>query len=453
MIKENKRLILIFLIALVLRLILFLAAGSWQNRDTETRIALSDTKSYTKIALNLVKNKIFSRSESPPYHPEMFYTPIYPLFLASIYSILGYKPYIPILLQLLIGSATCLFVYKVGKILFNERTALLAGLFLAFEYSNILYSNVLLTENLFIFLFVVHVFFLVKYLTTDIKKWLVYSALFLGLSTLTRPISVYFFLFLIMIFLAYFRKNLIQGILKYFTFTLIFLGVLAPWIARNYAVSGKPLVSTVQEQILGWGIYTVSETFIIPKDPPQEEDCALVQSSRSEEFESISRKNTNISLKSLSREYLFATLRFFLNPGSSNYPRLLGLSYSEVEEKDIESLGKTPWKSVKVAIQKKSVLERFIFFYCISFLLFLYITMGVGVYKAIREKKWKGLFLIIIVIMYFTIPSVSIAITQRYRVPIMPFVILLSSYGIGFLHTVVFRRKKSKSNLRILSYI
>ena len=256
------------------------------------------------------------------------------------------------------------------------------------------------------------------------------------LSTLTRPVSVYFFVFLTVIFLAYYRKKLKKGIFRYLAFFLILLAVLAPWIARNYAVSGKLLVSTQQERIIGWSIYAIPETFIRPKETAQQEGSALVQDPRPEKTETITKKSTINTLKSLSKEYFFATVRFFLNPGSSNLPRLLGLSYSEIEEKDIESLGTTPWESVKLAIQKKTVLERFIFFFCISFLLFLYATMSVGAYKAIRQKKGKALLLILIIIIYFTIPSVSIAMTQRYRVPIMPYVILLSSYGIGFLHTV-----------------
>jgi hypothetical protein len=69
----------------------------------------------------------------------------------------------------------------------------------------------------------------------------------------------------------------------------------------------------------------------------------------------------------------------------------------------------------------------------------------VGAYKAIRQKKGKALLLISIIIIYFAIPSVSIAMTQRYRVPIMPYVILLSSYGIGILYTV-FKKKNLKQS-------
>lgn len=441
MIKEDKRLVTIFLIALALRMILFIAVGFWQEEVYEKRIGHIDSTVYKKLALNLAKNGVFSRSESPPYQPEIFMTPLYPSFLASIYIISGYKPYIAVLLQIFIGSATCLLIYKLGKILFDERTALLAGLFTAFEYSGILYSNILITETLFNFLFAVHVIFLMKFLKSDRIKWLAYSAVFLGISSLTRAASVYFFMFLVVIFGVHFRKNLKKGIMKYSAFTLIFLAVLSPWVARSYRVSGKFMVSSAQNKVLDWSFDELREIFKERNATFQDVDSVQDTNLRKTNQGKLSKKRIFNTFK----RYIYRTLRFLLIPSSSSYFKLLDLPHKEMK---IEELGGTPWESIKLTIQKKSKQERFVFVLCVSFLLFLYFTMSVGVYRAIKKNKKETLLLIIIIIIYFMIPALSISWTQRYRVPIMPYVILLSSYGMVYVQKVF---KKTKSPKRAKS--
>jgi len=255
---ERKRLIIIFLIALSLRLTLFLAVGPWQHKVLKERIIISDSYRYNKTAVNLLENNAFSISKSSPYVPDIEITPIYPFFLASLYAIFGYKTYIVILSQLIIGSITCLLIYKIGRTLFNEKIALLASLFLAFEYSSIFFSNMLMTETLFTFLFIVHIYFLVKFLMVDNNRGLIYSAIFLGLSTLCRPVSIYFFLFLLGTFYFHFKKNLRVGILKYSILTLVYLLTIAPWMIRNYIVSDKFIVSSMQENVLGWRLFSES---------------------------------------------------------------------------------------------------------------------------------------------------------------------------------------------------
>ena len=81
---------------------------------------------------------------------------------------------------------------------------------------------------------------------------LVYSALFLGIAALCRPVIVYFFIFLLGVFYLQFRKNLRAGILKYSMLILIFSLTLVPWMIRNYIVFGKFLVSSIQDKVLIW---------------------------------------------------------------------------------------------------------------------------------------------------------------------------------------------------------
>jgi len=55
--------------------------------------------------------------------------------------------------------------------------------------------------------------------------------------------------------------------------------------------------------------------------------------------------------------------------------------------------------------------------------------MFFGIYASISSNKFIEVTLLISIILYFAIAAGPFARTDRYRVPIMPYIILLSSYG------------------------
>jgi hypothetical protein len=55
--------------------------------------------------------------------------------------------------------------------------------------------------------------------------------------------------------------------------------------------------------------------------------------------------------------------------------------------------------------------------------------MFFGIYAAINRNKVIEVTLLISIILYFAIAAGPFTRTDRYRVPIMPYIILLSSYG------------------------
>jgi 4-amino-4-deoxy-L-arabinose transferase-like glycosyltransferase len=438
--KESKRYIAVFLLALGLRVALFLAIGSWRSDVLEKRILVGDPVSYHQIGTNIAKNRVFSTAVAPPYAPDISRTPLYPLFLGALYAISGYRPYVAILVQILVGSVTCLIVYKIGKIIFDDRAALLSGLFAAVEYSSISFSNTLFTETLFTFFFVLHFLFLVKFLKSGGTRWLVYSAVFLGLSTLTRPVSAYFFIVLIGVILVRFKKTMRKGIMISTAFTLIFLATLSPWMVRNYIASGKFLISSAQEEVIHWIFYNVSRSHKLDQTATQDKK-AVADPQPKLEARTGSGKRENIrAALSDSKRYITGIVRFFLTPGSSTYPRLLGLPYREMK---YGLLRRKPWEMVPLTLQHKSQLEGFIFLSSLGFLLLLYSAMIPGTRAAKRENKLTAVLLISILI-YFAIASGSFTVTERYRVPIMPFVILLSCRGMVHIRDAYMDHKARK---------
>ncbi len=122
----RKKLLLIFGIAFVTRVVLFLAICPWQETVQEERIIFKDAVHYHDLAINLLEHQTFSDSTQVPYLPNWERVPVYPSFLASVYSIFGYYPFIAIFLQVIIGSITCVLAYKIGIHLFDEKTSFMS---------------------------------------------------------------------------------------------------------------------------------------------------------------------------------------------------------------------------------------------------------------------------------------------------------------------------------------
>lgn len=445
---ESKRLIIIFFIALSLRLVLFLAVGSWNDEVLKERIFNPDAKGYHNIAINLLENNAFSSKESPPYIPNIFRTPIHPFFIASVYTLFGYKPYIAIFFQLIIGSITCILTYKIGKTAFNEKIAFLASLLMALEYSSILYSNMLLTETLFTFLFITHIYFLIKFIKENNNKMLVYSSVLLGISTLCRPISIYFFIFLIPVFFLHFRKSLRKGTLRYAILTLIFFLTVTPWMVRNYQVSGKFMVSSAQEKALRWYLpYLIKNRQKLKE--AQSRQMERVKNTNSDRLKTRSENqrisNNIINVMSTdAKRYLKGMAYFFMATSKSPYCLLLGFPYNT------ENVDKRKGflDMVKIKLHTRSIQEQFLLYSIIGYLFFIYFTMCCGIYMSIRKEGFLAIVLFLSILAYFVIATGAIGHDGRYRAPIMPYIILLASYGIIQIQE---RRRKYKVEFKNMS--
>lgn len=432
--NEYKKLILIFLIALSLRMLFFIVVGSWHDNVMEERILpFGDARGYHSIAVSIVQNKPL---------PGVMDAPIYLSFIASLYAIFGYKPYIPIIFQIIMSALTCIFLYKIGRKIFHEKTALFAGLFLAFDSLSIFYSNHLFVGTMFTFIFIFHIYFLMKFLMEKNIRALVYSAIFLGLSTLCKTVSIYFPILLIWPFFIYFRNNLRKGILTFSILMSIYLLMITPWMLRNYIVTDRFLFSQYQTDILSGFIPNIMDAINPPhsiKSSPIEKEAYPQQTEKVQnqgsnysktriEAQAITTKKIIKAVLADTESRIKGVVRYFIILDSGPFIKTLGLqAYVMTPETWNEGF----LEAVKVAIQKKSKLEWFYICFRITVLFYLYSTVCFGIYNAIRKKKFKEVVLFVSVIVYFVIASAGQASTYRanYRIPIMPYMIILSCYG------------------------
>ncbi len=158
----NKSTITLFSTALLLRIGMFIAIEA-NPAGFANRFISPDVLEYHRIAQNLANNGIFSDSPSAPHNPRLERTPLYPLFIAAHYLTGTYGGHLAIVFQILLSSLTGVLTYWIGRQWFSERIAFIAGIILACDYTGILYSNTFYSETLFTLLFLLHIYFLGKY--------------------------------------------------------------------------------------------------------------------------------------------------------------------------------------------------------------------------------------------------------------------------------------------------
>ena len=213
----NRNVWLIFLLAALIRIVFIMAV---EHAPLE-----NDARDYDTIGYNLSQGKGYINNEGKPsaYRP-----PIYPLFLGAVYSIAGHNLMAVRLLQAVLGAFICIFLYRIAKIIFDEKTAKLSGFLCCFYLPLIENTAQLMTETLFTLLIMSG---LLLTITKKNRFNLFLSGLMFGLSLLTRPFIIFFSPFLLFWTMQNSKIEKIKSVTMLCAGILI---VLLPWTCRNY---------------------------------------------------------------------------------------------------------------------------------------------------------------------------------------------------------------------------
>ena len=132
----------IFLAALALRLLdLYFASRSspfFCSFNTDDRV-------YHEWALRIAQGTF---TDGRPF----FLSPLFPYVLGLVYALFGAAPLAGLLLQAVLSSVTCCFIAAVGRTLCGTRAGILAGAAAALYGPFIFFTEILLSETLHLFL-------------------------------------------------------------------------------------------------------------------------------------------------------------------------------------------------------------------------------------------------------------------------------------------------------------
>ncbi len=196
---------------------------------------IMDEKYHDEWAKEISQGSLFKRV---PFYR----APAYPYFLGLIYTIFGHEYYLARLIGIIIGSVSCMLIYLIAKELFSHQIGILSAL-LACIYGMFLYfDSMLLTVNLEIFFCLLGMLWIFKWLKDKENKDIILAGLFWGLASITRPnFLVFIVVFAIFMFINFNRKPLGSRLTPIVLFITGMVPIILPVLLIN-TIIGKDLI-------------------------------------------------------------------------------------------------------------------------------------------------------------------------------------------------------------------
>jgi len=232
--REVALLAMILAIALVLRLAWITVADPQPSAITS-----GDPFFYDVFARFLAAGEGFVRigGQATAQWP-----PGYPALLAVVYKVFGHEIILAKLLNVLLGTTTCLLAYLIGKRVFNRTAGLAAALALTVFPSQVFSPTLVMSEVPTTFLVALFVC-LVVFFAIDSLSWQRAAAIgaFIGVITYVRGETIFLALPLVVVW-AVASRSFLSG-LRYGGIALVTTGlVILPWVIRNWVEMGYPIL-------------------------------------------------------------------------------------------------------------------------------------------------------------------------------------------------------------------
>jgi tetratricopeptide (TPR) repeat protein len=227
----------LFVFAFALRLTYLFQVG-----DTAFfKFPVGDSVTYDRWALDIQKDWVG--------HEVFYQAPLYPYFLAVLYSVVGHSLWAVRVVQAALGSAACVLLALAGRTFFSPIVAAVAGVLLAVYAPAIFFDGLVHKASLDLFLMTTLLLSLAMVEKDRTARWPVFwTGVALGALALTRENA----LVLVPVLVAWMGTRSPSGKLDRALGSRIacfFVGiglVLSPVLARNYAVGREVFVTTSQ---------------------------------------------------------------------------------------------------------------------------------------------------------------------------------------------------------------
>jgi 4-amino-4-deoxy-L-arabinose transferase-like glycosyltransferase len=219
-----------------------------------------DAIGYENTAINVIRGQGFLAPEGRSYNP-----PLYPLFLAGVYSVFGLRNYLALkMIESLIGALTCGWVYLLGLTLFGRNAGRLAGFIAIFYPFLVYYTGVVLSENLFTFFLMAGSVCLAVLAQQGFRwRYALGGGILLGLATLTRPMTLALPAILVVWAMLTFPARQQRTWFTAVVVSLALILTVLPWSIRNYIIHHQVVPVSTRDGIAFWG----SNNPVVADDP------------------------------------------------------------------------------------------------------------------------------------------------------------------------------------------
>lgn len=396
--------VIIFFFALSLRLIYIFFFVGFETPP------VSDGKYFDQVAVNLAEGNGFSLQ---PGIPTTRKPPVFTVFLAIIYKIFGHSYSAARFLQSVLGACIPLITYIMAKSIFDNRTALIAGIISSIDPALIMFCGVFFSEILLTLTTMFFTLFLLKENKGPNLKNAVLSGMLLGLSISIRPLFIFMLIF---VFLWKFlvtkdhKKSFVFGM----TVLVTSLIVMSPWAVRNYIVYKKFVPLTTTTGLALWlSNDPASEGFVRNRSAAPR----YVETRTESDGDSYSDILVNNSRDEKEIDDMF--LKMFIEKIKKSPAVFINL----IPQKLIAFWdGFHFFSYFSPTVMKKKIIARIGYF-----VIFPFTVIG----AVISKNKWRDLLIFYILTINLNIFAVIFYADYRFRLPVMPYFIILSAVAYG----------------------
>lgn len=376
---------------------------------------------YHYYAQNILSGKGFSYSDAGVDYLDVYRVPGYSLFLALVYKIFGNHYFPVMLIQVFLNAAVCVFIFYITKRYFSLKFSYAISFAVAIYPFTAVFVPTIYAETLCIFLFSLGLFLFEKARASENLLLFSFSGITFGYCLLVRPGTALFpfFITIAYLFVANLRK--IWKYLLVFNFCVVLIW--APWVVRNYLVTGKFIPLTIEgNEMLFWSTGAIGKYFETRMSNPkfigelvevkQKLDASgLSGLQKTIEYEAFFFEYAVKNIKDNPFLYLFATIR--------RIPRMW--ISSPVADDVSHNYGYEIMKSRRV--------ERRILFSLIKYFLTGCLILAVyGIW--LLRRRWREFIFLLLPIIYFSLTHMFLLAEARYTLPARPYLIVFTIIGV-----------------------
>ncbi len=369
-----------------------------------------DAATYSEQAASLAEGNWLRRGQGPFWQP-----PLYPYFLGVIKLVFPESfYYVSRFAQALIGSLTCVLLYLVGRRLFGSGVGFIGGL-IAAVYGPLIYFDArLLPAGLATFFALVSLLLLMRAVDRPTRLIFMTAGFALGLASLTAAILASLIPGVAIWLFYWLRKKVAQVVVAFLLGAVL---AIAPVTLRNYIIGGDFVTIS----------YNGGVNFYIGNNANAEQTLTLRPGWEWEELVALPLREgiTRPSAKSL---FFYRQALEYMQNAPLDYMGLLAAKTAQFWRGDEIERNQEMYYWRKYS----SVLAGTLWKRGVAFPFGLVSPLALlGLIVYIRRQ---GITLPVLFVLGYSFAVISFFVAARYRLPIVPLLILFAAYGGSWLY-------------------
>lgn len=389
----------------------------------------SDASEYDSLAQKILTGQFMPVNKLSTGDIEITRPPGYPLFLVFAYLILGNSFNSARIMQAILAAFVVFFVFLLGKDIFkSDKIGYISAFCYAVYPSLLIYTGLLYTETVFTSFLIITMYILNLAIREKKARFFISTGAFIGITSLISSRSMFFPVLILFGFLFIFKRKAL-AFLAVFYIVCVMVIAISPWTIRNYFVSGGKFIFLENYNQSGTSLWWALNPYgLVDWSYYYDEQGALRKPFDHlpvEERPAAMHKEAISFLKKYPYNFFkYSPKRFFLLWFSGHSYYIGGL------EKSL----RLSWKDREYTKVVLKVLLLFINLFFI-FLGFLGICLNL--------KNLKETFALWLPVLYFTLLHTFYVTGARAQIPMIPFMLIFSSYTMIFIKDKLKKQKIS----------